>query len=115
MNWLSRLKKATTIDTTNRLPKGKRGKETQTEIDELKTEPQAKTISDMPDKQNKKKAIKELKKEIEKLRDEYEKIELRPCQGDADLHQRQNELEILKSKIYELEKERDSQIYTWQH
>jgi chromosome segregation ATPase len=115
MNWLSRLKKATTIDTTNRLPKGKRGKETQTEIDELKTEPQAKTISDMPDKQKKKKAIKELKKEIEKLRDEYERIELRPCQGDTDLRQRENELEILKSKIYELEKERDTYLYSWSH
>lgn len=115
MNWLSRLKKATTIDTSNKLPKGKRGKETQTEIDELKMELQAKTISDMPDKQNKKKAIKELKKEIEKLRDEYEKIELRPCQGDTDLRQRENELEILKSKIYELEKERDTYLYSWSH
>jgi chromosome segregation ATPase len=115
MNWLSRLKKATTIDTTNRLPKGKRGKETQAEIDELKTELQAKTIPDMPDKQNKKKAIKELKKEIEKLRDEYERIELRPCQGDTDLRQRENELEILKSKIYELEKERDTFLYSWSH
>ena len=115
MNWLSRLKKATTIDTTNRLPKGKRGKETQIEIDELKMELQAKTISDMPDKQNKKKAIKELKKEIEKLRDEYEKIELRPCQGDADLRQRENELEILKSKISQLEKEQDTYLYSWSH
>ena len=99
MKWLSRIKKATTIDTTDRLPKGKKGKEIQIEIDELKTEPQAKAISDMPDKQNKKKAIKELQKEIEKLRDEYEKIQVRPCRGDADLHQRENELEILKSKI----------------
>ena len=115
MNWLSRLKKATTIDTTNRLPKGKRGKETQVEIDELKTGIQAKTISDMPDKQNKKKAIKELKKEIEKLRHEYERIELRPCQGDTDLRQRENELDILKSKIYELQRERDNRLYTWQH
>jgi chromosome segregation ATPase len=115
MKWLSRLKKATTIDTTDRLPKGKKGKEIQIELDELKMEPQAKTISDMPDKQNKKKAIKELQKEIEKLRDEYEKIELRPCQGDADLRQRQNELEILKSKIYELEKERDTFLYSWSH
>jgi len=115
MNWLSRLKKATTIDTTDRLPKGKKGKETQPEIDELKMEPQAKTISDMPDKRNKKKAIKELKKEIEKLRDEYKKIELRPCQGDTDLLQRENELEILKSKIYDLEKEMDTYLYSWSH
>jgi chromosome segregation ATPase len=78
-------------------------------------ESQAKTISDMPDKQNKKKAVKELNKEIEKLRDEYKKIEIRPCQGDTDLHQRENELEILKSKIYELEKERDTYLYSWSH
>jgi chromosome segregation ATPase len=115
MKWLSRLKKATTIDTTDRLPKGKKGKEIQIEIDELKVESQAKTISDMPDKQNKKKAIKELQKEIEKLRDEYQKVEIRPCRGDADLRQRQNELEILKSKIYELEKERDTFLYSWSH
>jgi chromosome segregation ATPase len=115
MNWLSRLKKATTIDTTDKLPKRKRGKETQAAFDEFKMEPQAKTISDMPDKQNKKKAIKELKREIEKLRDEYEKIELRPCQGDTDLRQRENELEILKSKIYDLEKERDTYLYSWSH
>jgi hypothetical protein len=115
MNWLSRLKKATTIDTTDKLPKGKRGKEIQIETDEMKMEPQEKTISDMPDKRNKKKAIKELKKEIEKLRDEYKKIEIRPCQGDIDLLQRENELEILKSKIYELEKERDTYLYSWSH
>jgi chromosome segregation ATPase len=113
MKWLSRIKKATTIDTTDRLPKGKKGEETQIETDELKMKPQAKTISDMPDKQNKKKAIKELQKEIEKLRDEYEKIEVRPCRGDADLHQRENELEILKSKISQLEKERDTYLYSW--
>jgi chromosome segregation ATPase len=115
MNWLSRLKKATTIDTADRLPKGKKGKETQPEIDELKMEPQAKTISDMPDKRNKKKAIKELKKEIERLRDEYKKIGLRPCQGDTDLLQRENELDILKSKIHKLEKERDTYLYSWSH
>ena len=115
MKWLSRLKKATTIETTDRLPKGKRGKETQAEIDELKMKPQAKTISDMPSKKNRKKIIKELQKEIEKLRDEYEKIELRPCQGDADLRQRENELEILKSKISQLEKERDTYLYSWSY
>lgn len=115
MKWLSRIKKATTIDTTDRLPKGKKGKEVQTEIDELIMEPQAKTITDMPNKQNKKKAIKNLQKEIEKLRDEYEKIEVRPCRGDADLHQRENELEILKSKISQLEKERDTYLYSWSY
>ena len=81
MKWLSRLKKGSTTDTTDRLPKEK--------------------------------TVKVIQKEIEKLRDEYKKTELRPCHGDTDLRQRENELEILKSKIYELEKERDTYLYTW--
>jgi hypothetical protein len=115
MKWLSRLKKATTIDTTDKLPKGKTGKELQIEIDELKMEPQAKTISEMPSKQNRKKKIKELEKGLDELMEEYINMELRPCRGDADLRQREKDLEMLKEKIYELEKERDSHLYTWQH
>ncbi len=115
MKWLSRLKKATTIDTTDRLPKEKIIKEPQEGIDKLKVEPQAKTISERPGKQNRKKKIKEFEKELDELMEEYIKMELRPCRGDADLHQRENELEILKSKISQLEKERDTFLYSWSH
>jgi chromosome segregation ATPase len=59
--------------------------------------------------------VRQIQNEIENLRDEYKKMELRPCQGDTDLRQRENELDNLKSKIYELERERDNRLYTWQH
>ncbi len=32
-------------------------------------------------------------------------MELRPCQGDADLEQREKDLKVLKEQIFELEKE----------
>ena len=70
---------------------------------------------DMNARQSKNKTVRQIQNEIEKLRDKYKKMELRPCQGDTDLRQRENELDILKSKIYELEKERDNRLYTWQH
>jgi hypothetical protein len=40
-------------------------------------------------------------------------MELRPCHGDLDLIERDKELGLLKEKIYELEKERDTYLYTW--
>ena len=73
------------------------------------------STSDMTARQSKNKTVRQIQNEIEKLRDEYKKTELRPCQGDTDLRQRENELEILKSKIYELEKERDTYLYSWSH
>ena len=73
------------------------------------------STSDMTARQSKNKTVRQIQNEIEKLRDEYKKMELRPCQGDTDLRQRENELDILKSKIYELQGERDNRLYTWQH
>lgn len=73
------------------------------------------STSDMTARQSKNKTVRQIQNEIEKLRDEYKKMELRPCQGDTDLRQRENELDNLKSKIYELERERDNRLYTWQH
>lgn len=40
-------------------------------------------------------------------------MELRPCNGDLDLIQRDKALDLLKDKIYVLEKERDTYLYTW--
>jgi len=71
--------------------------------------------NDMADKQPKEKTIKQIQKEVEKLRDEYKKMELRPCHGDLDLIQRDKDLDLLKHKIYALEKERDMHLYTWSH
>ncbi len=65
------------------------------------------------DKQSKERTVKQIQREIEKLRDEYKKMELRPCHGDLDLIERDKELGLLKNKIYELEKERDTYLYTW--
>ena len=70
---------------------------------------------DMNARQSKNKTVRQIQNEIERLIDEYKKTELRPCQGDTDLRQRENELDNLKSKILALEKERDSRLYTWQH
>ena len=63
--------------------------------------------------QHKKSTVREIQKGMARLRDEYKKVELRPCRGDADLRQRENELGILKSRIYALEKQRDKYLYTW--
>jgi hypothetical protein len=70
---------------------------------------------DMSDRQHKKKTVKQIQKEIERLRDEYRKMELRPCHGDLDLIQRDKELDMLKGKTFALERERDSHLYTWSH
>ena len=71
--------------------------------------------NEMAGKQPKEKTIKQIQKEIEKLKDEYKKMELRPCHGDAELFQRDKDLGLLKHKIYALEKERDTHLYTWSH
>lgn len=65
------------------------------------------------DGQFKERTAKQIQREIEKLRGEYKKMELRPCHGDLDLVERDKELGVLKGKIYALEKERDTYLYTW--
>jgi predicted DNA-binding protein (UPF0278 family) len=65
------------------------------------------------DTHSEEKTVKQIQKEIERLRDEYRKMELRPCHGDSDLMQRDKDLGLLKNKIYALEKERDRYLYTW--
>ena len=65
----------------------------------------------MTDKRNKKK-IKKIQKELDKLKENYKKTELRPCLGDADLRQREKDLEMLKEKIQVLEKELDLYLYS---
>jgi hypothetical protein len=51
------------------------------------------------------KNFKRIQKEINKLKAQLSKIELRPCRGDADIQQKENELRMIKREIYELEKE----------
>ncbi len=38
-------------------------------------------------------------------------MERRPCHGDAELAQREKDIEALKEKIYALEKELDQYLY----
>ena len=66
----------------------------------------------MPDKIAKKK-IKKLNKKIKEFEKAYHRMEMRPCKGDKDLKQRDVDLRMLRVQIYDLERERDSLIYTW--
>jgi hypothetical protein len=68
-----------------------------------------------PVRQQKDKPVKQIQKEIEKKREEYKKMELRPCHGDLDLMQREKDLEQLQVRIHELERERDKQLYIGWH
>jgi septal ring factor EnvC (AmiA/AmiB activator) len=58
-----------------------------------------------------KRVIKKIQNEIDQLKKEFKKMEIRPCQGDADLEQREKDLEVLKKQIYELEREVDKYKY----
>jgi chromosome segregation ATPase len=73
------------------------------------------STTDMTKRQSKEKTVKQIQKEIEKLRDEHQKMEFRPCHGDLDLFQKDKNLSSLKEKIYALEKEGDTHLYTWSH
>ena len=54
---------------------------------------------------DKQKAVRNIRKQIAKLKSEINKLELRPCHGDADIRQKELEIMDLKKEIYELEKE----------
>ena len=58
----------------------------------------------MTDKKSQK-DIKKIKKELYRLKEILKKLELRPCQGDRDLKQKDEEVEILNREIYDLGKE----------
>ena len=51
------------------------------------------------------KTVKMIQKKIAQLKEELKKIELRPCRGDVDIKQKDQEILTLKHEIYELEKE----------
>jgi hypothetical protein len=111
MKWLSKLKKGSTTDTTNKLPKEKKSQGLQQRIGEMKMEPQAKTISETLSKKNRKKTIKVLQRELDELIEKHIKTELRPCRGDTDLRQRENDLKMLEEKIRTVEKDLNKYIY----
>jgi len=54
-----------------------------------------------------KKKLKKIRKEIKALRKALAKNEFRPCQCDADLRQKDEDLKMLRAKILVLENEKD--------
>jgi len=57
-----------------------------------------------------KKRLKRIQKEIKKLKKDLDKLELRPCQNDVELKQKEEDIEELNYKLRELEKEQDRYI-----
>jgi len=43
----------------------------------------------------------------------FKKVEVRPCKGDADIIQKEKDIEDLKNRIHSLRIKRDQYIYTW--
>jgi hypothetical protein len=111
MKWLSKLKKDATTDTTDRLHKKKIREGLPQGIGEMKMESQPKPVSEILSKKKKKKAIRVLQKELDKLVAEHVKAELRPCSGDTDLREKENDLNMLEEKIRTVEKDLNKYIY----
>jgi septal ring factor EnvC (AmiA/AmiB activator) len=63
----------------------------------------------MIDKETKKR-LKKIQKEIKRVKKELSKGELRPCQSDADLKNKEEELVRLGDELRALEKEQDRYI-----
>jgi argonaute-like protein implicated in RNA metabolism and viral defense len=58
------------------------------------------------DKETKKK-LKSIRKELKKLKKRYNKMEFKPCKCDAELREKDRELELLRAMINDLEREQD--------
>ncbi len=58
------------------------------------------------------KRAKGIQKKIDELRMTLKKMEIRPCQGDVDLKEREKDITALKSEIRSLENERDEYLYS---
>ena len=59
------------------------------------------------------KRAKEIQKKIDELRMSLKKTEIRPCQGDVDLKEKEKDITTLKSEIQSLKNERDKYLYSW--
>lgn len=64
-------------------------------------------------KKSSKKLIKKIQKQIDDSMDLLQKLEIRPCKGDADIKQKENEIADLKRHIQSLKKEYDRHQYSW--
>jgi septal ring factor EnvC (AmiA/AmiB activator) len=63
----------------------------------------------MIDKETKKR-LKKIQKDIRRVKKEISKAELRPCQNDADLKKKEEEIAGLGDKLRAFEKEQDRYI-----
>ncbi|MFC1535239.1 hypothetical protein ACFLZG_07675 [Thermodesulfobacteriota bacterium] len=68
----------------------------------------------MRDKKSRK-DIKKMKNELNRLKELLKKLELRPCRGDADLKQKDEEVQMLKRTIYDLERETNIFVIFTEH
>ncbi len=66
-------------------------------------------MDNKPDKNQ----IKKIQKEIDKINKTLRKLELRPCRHDADILQKEKEIEDLKRRVRSLEIKRECCKYTW--
>jgi septal ring factor EnvC (AmiA/AmiB activator) len=57
-----------------------------------------------------KKRLKKVQREIKKVKKEFGRTELRPCQNDAELEQKEEDLKELGNRLRALEKEQDRYI-----
>ena len=64
----------------------------------------------MPGKDGRKRR-KEIEKELKDLEKEFKKMELRPCQNDAELIEKEKDLKVYMDRILDLEKERDRYLF----
>ena len=65
------------------------------------------------DSRAEKKKIKQLQKKIDILERTLSQTEVRPCKGDNDLKEREEEITGLIKEIRILKKERDKYVYSW--
>lgn len=61
----------------------------------------------MFDKKATRDRLRKLKNEIKSLKKQYKKMEFRPCQNDAELREKEEDLRNLMERIYSLENEQD--------
>jgi len=59
------------------------------------------------------KRAKEIQKKIDELRKSLKKTEIRPCQGDVDLKEKEKDITALKNEIQSLKNEHDKYLYSW--
>jgi chromosome segregation ATPase len=63
----------------------------------------------MIDKQTRKR-LKQIGKKISQLKKQTRKLELRPCHNDAELKQKDQDINALREQVHHLEKEQDTYI-----